>query len=62
MTKILILLFLALIESASAQTKINDLFAEIEGRRVQLESVSGNGGSTGTVINGYLVNETATVN
>lgn len=42
---------------ASAQTTINDLSAEIEGRRVQLESVAGNGGSSGTAITGYLVNE-----
>ncbi len=60
MTRVLVvLLFWSMGVDASAQTTINDLFSEIEGGRVQLESVTGNGGSSGTVINGYLVNEAA---
>lgn len=60
MTRVLVvLLFWSMGADASAQTTINDLFVEIEGGRVQLESVTGNGGSSGTVINGYLVNEAA---
>ncbi|MBI2752960.1 MAG: hypothetical protein HYX46_05545, partial [Betaproteobacteria bacterium] len=60
MTRILVvLLFWSLGVDASAQTIVNDLSAEIEGRRVQLESVAGNGGSSGTVLTGYLVNEAA---
>ncbi len=61
MTRILlVLLFFVLGGHASAQTTINDLFTEIEARRLQLESVAGNGSSSGTVLNGYLVNESAT--
>lgn len=61
MTRILVLLlFWSLGVDTSAQTAINDLSAEIEGRRVQLESVAGNGGSSGTAITGYLVNNAAT--
>lgn len=60
MTRVLVvLLFCSLGVDASAQTTINDLFAEVEGGRVKLESAAGNGGSSGTVITGYLVNESA---
>ena len=61
MTRILVvLLFLSLGVNAAAQTTISDLSAEVESRRVQLESMAGNGGSSGTVITGYLVNEATT--
>jgi hypothetical protein len=61
MTRILVvLLFLSWGVDTSAQTTISDLSAEVESRRVQLESMAGNGGSSGTVISGYLVNEATT--
>lgn len=59
MNRILVLLLLwSLSWVASAQTPPRDLLAEVESNRLQLESLAGNGGSSGAAIAGYLVNTT----
>jgi hypothetical protein len=41
-----------------AQTDVYDLVTEIERGNVQLESITGNGSSSGAALYGYLVNQT----
>ena len=49
---------LNLLNYAYAEILTNNLTTEIQSGRVSIERIEGNGGSTGTVLNGQLVNKT----
>lgn len=53
-----IILLFFLTNSLNAQDTVVDLLEEIEKGSVQIDSISGNGNSSGTALEGYLVNQT----
>ena len=57
-TTLAIIFMLMININSIAQTGVYDLVTEIQRGNVQLESVTGNGSSSGAALYGYLVNRT----
>lgn len=52
-----LLVFFGLSVALYAQTPLKDLAAELDAKRIALESPTGNGASSGNAVEGYLVNQ-----
>jgi hypothetical protein len=56
--QVLLLIAFGMLHCAYADKVTNNLATEIQAGRITIDQIEGTGGSTGTVLNGYLINNT----